>query len=321
MSLNMCIGVFLALVWRTLMSGLFRKLFVFLVCGFVVLMVAGVESGLAKSGKAADKNMVEDGQKAKKTLRVTTAQIVVSDDIGANVEMINWAIDKAIAEKSDVLLTPEGSLSGYTHIFDQDRVAKELVGVVERASKGGLALALGTCFVEDDGKCYNELRFYDKGGEFLGFHSKTLLTGSWDDPPKGEINHYAVRPLRTFELCGIRVGGLICNDMWANPMCTPVPDPHLSQQLSKMGAKVIFQAVNGGRDGGEWSRNVYWNYHETNLRMRAASGRMWIVSADNCYPEDAPCSCPSGVLRPDGGWAVKAKWQGRQLVSYTIEIE
>ena len=53
------------------------------------------------------------------------------------------------------------------------------------------------------------------------------------DPPQGEINDYAIRPLRTFEIKGIRVGGLICNDMWANPQCTPMPDPHLSQKLSK----------------------------------------------------------------------------------------
>ena len=77
----------------------------------------------------------------------------------------------------------------------------------------------------------------------------------------------------------------------------------------------------GGRNGSEWSRNVYWNFHETNLRMRAAAGRMWIVTADNCYPEDVPCSCPSGVLKPNGSWAVQAKEQGREVVSYTIEIE
>jgi predicted amidohydrolase len=303
------------------MSGLFRKLFVFVVCGFVVLIVVSTKSNLAKSGKAADKSMVKDGQKAKKSLRVTAAQIVVSENIEANVETIKKAIDKAIAEKSDILLTPEGSLSGYRHIFDQGKVDEGLREIVEKASKGKLALALGTCFVEDDGKCYNQIRFYNKQGEFLGFHSKTLLTGSWDDEPKGEINHYSVRPMKTFEICGVRVGGLICNDMWANPMCTPMPDEHLSQQLSKMGAKIIFQAVNGGRNGSEWSRNVYWNFHETNLRMRAAAGRMWIVTADNCYPEDVPCSCPSGVLKPDGSWVVQAKEQGRDLVTYTIEIE
>ncbi|NQT01150.1 MAG: hypothetical protein HQ580_03945 [Planctomycetes bacterium] len=38
-------------------------------------------------------------------------------------------------------------------------------------------------------------------------------------PTQGEINHYASRPLRTFQLKGITVGALICNDMWTNRWC------------------------------------------------------------------------------------------------------
>jgi len=86
--------------------------------------------------------------------------------------------------------------------------------------------------------------------------------------------------------------------MWANPVYTPVPDIHLSQQLSDMGARIIFHAVNGGRDGSDWSRSVVWPYHETNLRMRARSGNIWIVTVDNSDPTDLPCSSPSGVIGP-----------------------
>ena len=119
--------------------------------------------------------------------------------------------------------------------------------IVQRASQAGIALALGTCYVEkDDGQCYNQLRFYDASGEFLGFHSKTLLCGNFADPPQGEITEYATRPLRTFDIQGIRVGGLICYDMWGNPQCTPMADPHLSQKLSKAGAEIIFWPSMGG---------------------------------------------------------------------------
>jgi predicted amidohydrolase len=254
-------------------------------------------------------------------LRVAVAQISVSRDIDANLETIGRAIDKAIEKKADILVTPEGSLSGYTPKFDQVRVDAALKKVVDKASSAGLALALGTCYTEpDDGECYNQIRFYDGDGKFLGFHSKTLRCGSMTDPPKGELNHYACRPLRTFEIKGITIGGLICNDMWGNPGCTPMPDPHLSQKLADMGAKIIFQAVNGGRNGGDWSREVYWPFHETNLRIRAKTGKLWIVTADNCHPTNIPCSCPSGVLRPNGNWAVKTPNQGEQMVVYTIVL-
>ena len=220
--------------------------------------------------------LAQDGATAesKSTLNVATAQLPVTRDIDANAAAIHRALDTAIEAGADVLLTPEGSLSGYTPEFDQGKVEVELAKILERARTAKLALALGTCFVEpDDGQVYNEIRFYDKQGQLLGFHTKTLLCSSLSDPPRGEIEHYGTRSLRTFELEGIRVGGLICNDMWGNPQCTSMPDPHLSQQLSEKGAQVLFVAINGGRNGGDWSREVYWHYHETNMRMRASAGK------------------------------------------------
>jgi len=258
----------------------------------------------------------------KKTLCVAVAQIPVTRDIRGNQQTINSAIDQAVAQHAQILLTPEGSLSGYTHQFDQVQVERALKQIVAKACSSKLALALGTCFVEpEDGKCYNEIRFYDAGGNFLGFHNKILRCGSLTKPPVGEINHYAARPLRTFQFQGFTIGGLICNDMWANPQCTPMPDSHLSQQLAERGVRIIFQAINGGRNGSDWSRHVYWPYHESNLRMRARAGHVWIVTADNCHPTNIPCSAPSGVLDPTGTWRVRAKDQGEQVVAYTIELE
>jgi len=252
-------------------------------------------------------------------LRIAGAQIPVIENIKANSEAINRAIDFAVDEKADVLLTPEGSLSGYTHIFNQKEVRDALETITEKI-KGGLGLALGTCYIEEDGCCYNQIRFYDEDGQYLGFHSKTLLCSTLTDPPKGEIEHYAVKPLRTFRFKGIIIGGLVCNDMWANPGCTYMPDSHLSQQLARMGAKVVFHAVNGGRNTTEFTQVVVRHYHESNLRMRAKAGRIWIVSVDNCFPEDIPCSSPGGIIDPDGKWVVRLPPKGQQLFAYTIDI-
>ena len=143
---------------------------------------------------------------------------------------------------------------------------------------------------------------------------------SLEEPPQGEINHYAARPLRTFRFGDITIGGLICNDLWANPGCTPEPDPHLTQQLVKMGAQIIFHAVNGGRDGSEWSE-VAWHYHESNLRMRARAGRVWIVTVDSSHPTTLPCSAPSGVIDPEGNWVCCTEARGEQFFCKTIEVE
>lgn len=254
-------------------------------------------------------------------MRIAAAQMRVTPDVAANGAAILRAIQFAAAEGADILLTPEGSLSGYTPRFDQAAVDRSLAEVTARAGQAGIGLALGTCFVEPaDGQCYNQLRFYDPGGAYLGFHSKILRCGTWDEPPAGEINDYATTPLRTFQFKGVTIGGLICNDLWANPGCTPMPDPHLTQQLSRLGARVIFHAINGGRDGGEGSR-VAWRYHESNVRLRAQAGRLWIATVDNCDPPELPCSEQSGIAGPDGYWACQSRPQGEHFFAHTIELD
>nr|MDO8084005.1 carbon-nitrogen hydrolase family protein [Candidatus Sigynarchaeum springense] len=247
-------------------------------------------------------------------VRIAAAQLAVLGDIDLNVEAINNAIDFSTRAGADILLTPEGSLSGYTPKFDQSRVEHELQCIVKKASEHALGLALGTIFVEpDDGGTYNEIRFYSKDGTFLGFHSKILRTTS-------EANDYASLPLRTFNFHGVKIGGLICNDLWANPECTIEPDPHLTRQLAGMGARIIFHAVNGGRSGSPFMETIR-NYHESNLRMRAQADKVWIVTVDNCFPFNLPCSAPSGVLDPQGNWAAKAPLQGEQMLVHDIVLD
>jgi len=218
------------------------------------------------------------------------------------------------------LLTPEGCLSGYTHKFDQQELDNALDEVLTSAKNSNLGLALGTCFYEDDGKCYNQLRFYLPTGKYLGFHSKVLRCGSWDNPPVGELNDFATTPLKVFNWNNeLTIGGIICNDMWANPECTPMPDSHVSQQLSQKGAKILFHAVNGGRCGDEWSKVIY-QYHEANLRMRAKAGKIWIVTVDNSFPINVPSAAPSGIINPEGNWVLKANDFGDEFFSYVIEI-
>lgn len=252
-------------------------------------------------------------------LTVAGAQLPVTNDIAANVAQIVRAIDFAADSGAEILLTPEGSLSGYTPHFDAGAARDALAAVTDRARGVGLALALGTCFLEDDGLCYNQVRFYGRDGDYLGFHSKTLRCGTMTEPPVGEINDYACTPLRTFDLGGVTVGALICNDLWANPGCTPMPDPHLTHQLSEMGAKVVFHAVNGGRDDSPLSA-IHGHFHESNLLLRARADRLWIVTADSATPEHLPTSSPSGVVTPDGEWAVQASRIGPRCFVHTLVL-
>lgn len=255
-------------------------------------------------------------------LRVSAAQLcVMDDDIAANIRSIEQAIDNAAEYGADILVTPEGSLSGYHNHFDQKEVEAGLERITTRAREKHLGLALATCFWESDGKCYNQVRIYDKNGEYLGFHSKILKTSRSLKPPySGEIIDFESTPLRTFNFHGITIGALICNDMWANPGCSPADDPHLLQKLSDMGAEVVFHAVNGGRAAEDWSQVLTRAFHESNLRLRAQASKVWVVTTDNAYPPNIGNSCSGGVVGPDTQWRVKMDVMGVQQCYYDIEL-
>jgi predicted amidohydrolase len=253
-------------------------------------------------------------------IRVAGARVSVTDDVARNADTLRDSIEWAARERVRVLLTPEGSLSGYTHDFDRRAVERELEAIVRRAREVSVGLALGTCFVEEDGRCYNQVRMYAPDGTYLGFHAKILRCGSMSDPPRGEIEHFAAAPLRTFTIDGVRCGALICNDLWANPACTPADDPHLTHRLSGLGARIVFHAVNGGRDDSEFSRvTVRW-FHESNLRLRARADGLFIVTCDNAFPTHLPCSAPSGVVDPDGSWLLQVPPQGDQRFAVDIAL-
>ncbi len=259
---------------------------------------------------------------AKFRLRVAGAQIPVSRDVQKNVEAITRAITYAQQQKADVLLTPEGSLSGYLAGFDADATQQALDEIVATARVARIALVLGTCFANTDGTRYDAQRFYSRDGEYLGFHSKILLCRRMSNPTaKGEIDFFKSAPLRVFNFQGLTVGGLVCNDMWANPEWTPTPDPYLARQLAGLGARVIFVSANAGQDDGEdWP--LLHAFHESNLQLRARNAKVWVVVADAADPcGKRRSNCPSGVVGPNGRWAVRVEPSGEQFFALTIEVE
>ncbi|MDR0472858.1 MAG: carbon-nitrogen hydrolase family protein [Treponema sp.] len=252
-------------------------------------------------------------------IKVALAQIPVTNNIAQNLQELKAAVDYAGDEKADILLTPEASLSGYSSAFDKKEATEAIDELTAKAKALTVGLALGTCMIEKDGLCYNELRFYQPDGSYLGCHTKQLLCGSLEEPPKGEIEYYKKMPLQVFNFIGITVGGLICNDMWANPMVTPTPDPHLTHLLAAMGAKVIFHAVNGGRDNSSFSQGTIKKFHEVHLLMNSIANHIPIVSVDNAYPLETGVSSKGGIVT-EAEWVFSLPDKGRQYGSYMLNM-
>lgn len=261
-------------------------------------------------------------------LKIALAQIPVSKSISKNTKTILCAIDEAAEKAADILLTPEGALSGYTHKFCRNNLKRALSEVEAHAKEKHIGLALGTCKDEENG-CYNELRFYSKDGEFLGFHAKILLCGKarsglgeklTGKENKGEIIHFKTKPLEVFDFCGIKIGGLICNDLWANPNSTVTDDPHLANKLADMGAKIIFHAANGWRNKSYFSQHTIKQYHESNVLMRANAAGIPIATVDNASPLDTPVASIGGVASKHGKWIYRISEVGEHIDVFEVNV-
>jgi predicted amidohydrolase len=207
--------------------------------------------------------MSQQNTPANHTIIVAGLQMNVSNDIGQNKAQILAGMEKAAAGKAIFLVTPEGSLSGYQSKFDQQELLKALEQVVSYAKELRLGLLLGTCFQNDQQLCYNQVRVYTPEGVFLGAHSKMLVCSPTDSPGTGEMLDYQPGVLQTFVWNQIRFGILVCNDLWATPGYTTIPNPYLALKLKQMGAEVIFHSVNSGTD------QLYRRFQESSAELWA----------------------------------------------------
>lgn len=250
-----------------------------------------------RSTGALESKLDEEGR----SLKVAGAQIEITQDISKNLRTLERALAYAVTQAADILVTPEGALSGYWADFDPQEVVAAEESLLRIVRECSIALPLGTCFLEPDGKRYDEIRFYDRTGQLRGVHAKILLCKNVGDTGhNSELDRFATKPLGVIDFEGVTSGGLVCNDLWADPEVTVMDDPHLTQQLADRGARVIYHAVNSGQSTGD-ELSLQLAFHDSNLRMRARAARVWIVTvdaADRSAMRDS--RAPSGIVDPRG---------------------
>ena len=259
-----------------------------------------------------------DSNDSIKTLTISGLQMPVTNDVARNEKRILEAIKKASKAGADFLVTPEGSLSGYTPNFDRLQVAGAVERLTAAAKEHKVGLLLGTCFKElTDGKeqCYNQVRVYTPQGEYLGYHAKILRCSDLNSPGSGEMTDYAQGRLRTFEWNGISFGILICNDFWATPGYTTIPNPYLPWQLKQMGAQLIFHSINSGTD------QKYRAFHESNVNLWAKALGIYIVEVNAAGKnKNEKTNASSGLVGPKGQRDAIVPDVGEQFFTCKIRI-
>jgi predicted amidohydrolase len=242
-------------------------------------------------------------------------QMNVTNNIRENKEQILSGLKKASMQGSAFLVTPEGSLSGYTSNFDQNDVSIALDEIVNVAKKLKVGLLLGTCFketVKGSNFCYNQVRVYSPDGIYLGAYSKILRCSNMDFPGTGEMVEYVEGQLKTFSWDGFKFGILICNDLWATPGYTTTPNPYLAWKLKQMGAQFIVHCINSGTD------QKYRTFHESSAELWELSVKIPILEV-NAAHEQEKINASSGLIDAKGERSLKVPDSGSQFFTSKIK--
>jgi predicted amidohydrolase len=250
------------------------------------------------------------------TIKLAGYQMNVSSDIHSNKEKILTAMRDAVSGGADFLITPEGSLSGYTAQFNQEQLQMALSEIESAAKDLNIGLMLGTCYKEMAGEteyCYNQVRVYAPGGQFLGAYCKILRCSSLDYPGTGEMLDYVEGELKTFEWKGQRFGILICNDLWATPGYTTMPNPYLPWKLKQMGSQFIVHCINSG------TNRKYKPFHESSAELWALSLKIPVIEVNASY-EERPVNARSGFIDAKGERTIIVPDTGEHLFIMTLDI-
>jgi predicted amidohydrolase len=268
--------------------------------------ILGISLVIGQSASGSKKTMPE--------IRLAGLQMLVGSDIGKNKEQILQGINMAARDGVSFLVTPEGSLSGYTSDFNQEELSRALEEVRAAAQKMKVGLMLGTCFKEvKNGKeiCFNQVQVSTPEGQSLGAYSKILRCSELDVPGTGEMTEYAEGTLRTFEWEGCRFGILICNDLWATPGYTTMPNPYLPWKLQQMGAKFIVHCINSG------TAQKYRSFHESSAELWALSLHIPIVEVNAAQQE--MINAQSGLIDAQGTRILRVPDTGTQFFTVTVK--
>jgi len=253
---------------------------------------------------------------AQNNLRIAGLQMDVSSNIEENESTIVRYLNSLKDQNIDFLITPEGSLSGYTSHFDGDELKKSLVRVQEVARNLNIGLVLGTCYKESiDGKeyCYNQARVYLPDGTFLGAYSKILTCSPLENPGTGEMMEYVQGNIKTFSVNNVEFGILICNDLWATPGYTTLPNPYLPWKMQEAGAKAIFHIINSG------TNLMYKDFHEASVELWAMTLKMPIIEV-NAAHGSKEINARSGIINSEGKRTKTADSTGEQIFIYDLEL-
>jgi predicted amidohydrolase len=247
-----------------------------------------------------------------KKLRIALAQCLQTDDFEANSRKIFEFLDKASEAGAQIVCFPETQTVGYRvdiarpdTPIDPERLDDLHRRVARRCGELNLACILGTETPPAAGsslrKPYNSALVISSAGEILGVHHKNKLT------PLDAVAYSPGSGFETFDLCGVRVGVVICFEGFRFAETT--------RECVRQGARLIFHPQNNTTRPNDWKIPI----HHAMIVTRAAENTVWFASCNMCHEQHQNCS--SMIVAPDGRIHAQAALRCEELVVADLDIE
>ncbi len=245
------------------------------------------------------------------SLRIALAQCHQTADFDVNASKIFDFLDRAADATAQIVCFPETQTVGYRVDIatpeapvEPQRLDDLHQRVAARCGELGIACVLGTEIpLESDpiaGKPYNSALVISERGEILGVHHKTRLT------PLDAVAYSPGSTFETFELCGVKVGVVICFEGFRFAETT--------RECVRQGAQLVFHPQNNTTRPNDWKIPI----HHAMIVTRAAENTIWFASCNICHPQHQNCS--SMIVAPDGRLHAQAALKSEELLVADLDI-
>ena len=244
------------------------------------------------------------------TLRIALAQCRQTNDFEENARTIFEFLERAAAAQAQIVCFPETQTVGYrVDIARPDspvepaRLTALHARLAKRCGELGIACILGTetpLESNPQGKPYNSALVISEAGEILGVHHKTRLM------PLDAVAYSPGTTFQTFDLCGVKVGVVICFEGFRFADTT--------RECVRQGAQLVFHPQNNTTRPNDWKIPI----HHAMIVTRAAENTIWFASCNMCHEQHQNCS--SLIVAPDGQIRAQAALKQEELVVADLDI-
>ena len=232
--------------------------------------------------------------------------------IDQNVVQIKRAIDWAAENGVNIMVTPECALSGYMWAPDdrQDpriqELAEALGAVQEYSLLKAVDLVLGTACYNAQGAWAN-MQAFIVDGHCVDHDEKQVLFGA-EQCVYTQGHRLTVLASKQF-----KIAGLICNDLWSNPLLWPGESADLLQELRRQ--KVDIVVVSANMPPSNEQQELFYTWTDACIRMYSLTGDWNTVVSDQTT---TAAVCPVGVVGRNSEWLVKGHDHTVDYFKFTV---